>query len=336
MRNAENPPAHPHPMRWILLLLVGVSFAGCAGPSVASAGTLREAAEARAQSWDPSAVLVQVLAVESASGKAVLDGAAADLDAIQKALVAGRDGNVGDGRATAWLFRFRGASESLAIVLDANGGVRYQGSAATTASLKPLGPWRVDSHEALALASSNRTFADGPRDMVTVQLIETRGGYTAWQITNEGEAWYVDAETRELIPGKRAELTPSPLQRDAGISGGTVTAADPLFREAFSLQQNGHDALVVAARFARPLANTLELRVTAPGGNVTATPVQASNPADEFARARLIMDDVPQGLYQVEIELTGGAYQAITLYWCSDGMPIIQDESNEACAVLDG
>ncbi|MEA3203411.1 MAG: hypothetical protein QOI63_1086 [Thermoplasmata archaeon] len=160
-------------------------LAGCLGGGTATANDLTPRARALAQAWQPDATLQAVAGVElkelpPVAKAALAQASAGDDSSPELQLMQFHDGNVGDGRAAAWMFGFRSGAQALLLVLDAGGReVARHVTATGSDGEQSLGEVAIDSDQAMDLAAKeNGTFARAREHafVATLALVPTPAG----------------------------------------------------------------------------------------------------------------------------------------------------------------
>lgn len=126
-------------------------LAGCIGSaSAASAKDNLGAADEAARKWDSNARLAQIVGAEGTLSAlaSTFGGSSSDLGS------AGDDENVGDGLAEVWIYRYVADSKSMSyvVVVSKDGEILREGQEQKRADDRALGPWSLDSDDAVKLA----------------------------------------------------------------------------------------------------------------------------------------------------------------------------------------
>jgi hypothetical protein len=174
------------------LLFALPALSGCLSGVAATAKELAPKAERVAEEWSRDARLTAIAGLEIREIPFLAHQALAESGAngsMQAALARATDGNVGDGRAPAWVFRFQDGSRSLILVLDGSGSVLFRDEddrgATGSESSQGMGGWSIDSDRASDLAASqNGTFGSlrGHAAFAAFLLVPWEGKDPAWLI----------------------------------------------------------------------------------------------------------------------------------------------------------
>jgi hypothetical protein len=319
----------------IVTILVACLFAGCTGSGMPGhkQGTLGEArvhANEAAADWADDAALMQVRGQELGSDEALAafkEGAENKTERAQAVL----DGNVGDGLAPAWRFRYASASLNATrdIVADA-ARVRAQldrPDVGTGGGLAcPIGVLPLDSpaiaEGGRSLAAFNQTASSADRVTMGVECINDD---TFWMVfhtngTDVLQAYFLSAETGEVVGvGLYAPGLGSLLPPEYGDDAGLATATAPV---TFDITlTRAHPVLDLVLSPGSPPSNPsvpgtmLSISLTGPDGSSAQGSWTVLPTSDESSPIQLM--DVEPGTYTAVVSVETGVASGFEMWWCT-------------------
>lgn len=280
------------------------------------------------------------------------------LDAIDLVLDV-HDGDVGDGRASLWGFTFSSESEQdVYMVAVGEGRVVYKESMRALfggdefdwddfMGEDALGEWRVDSDEATAAANLDEDYQRicGSRNVVSFMSLSQGEEGPVWNLGASSEtggedddgdytSLSVDAVNGSLIVDESDVFDPFEdllFQESGRVEGAFQAGVDVTQAGEFLVGDDRHLKLALHARVQPPPLQPVTITVTDPEGRETQMTLERGA-APFVALADALIDGVPVGTYAVEVNAQLALSHDWTLYWCTDGAPVDQDDlDNPAC-----
>jgi hypothetical protein len=139
-----------------LLAVLVPALAGCTATAAAgSAIAMKGPADAAAKAWDPAAELAGVMGLEGAAAAWASGMGAFAWDRDTRWERAERDPSVGDGKAELWLYFYLAGSKAYVVVVDKDNNVVRKAEMPKPAEARPLGPWTLNSDDALRIAKEH-------------------------------------------------------------------------------------------------------------------------------------------------------------------------------------
>lgn len=269
------------------------------------------------------------------------------------------DGDVGDGRASMWGFTYYSESEQDGyMVAIMHGEVVYRKSIQALWGddfgiedfiEDEVGTWDVDSDEAADVASLDEDYqriCGGSNVLSFMSLVagETGPVWSMGAMTQSGDDedddfafLAVDAINGSLIVDDSVVLDPVQdiLFQESGVADGQFVAAVQTSQtSAFEVVSDQHVVMSLHARVQPPPVQPVTITVTDPTGRETTLTIERGE-APFVALADAQVDTAPQGTYTVEAVTPLSVRDDWSLYWCTDGMPVDQDDvENPACVAI--
>lgn len=265
------------------------------------------------------------------------------------------DAAPGDGRAALWFFAYYSPADDTHYGVGvARGKVVYTEESSEVAeefdledAYEDLGEWAVDSNDASAAAAlGNADFTPlcEATNVISVSTLAQGDDGPVWYIgverqDGEGDgpdevALAVDAATGALVQDEVIEAVQVLYQEGGQSSQNVAGSAQTTFGTQFEVGSDGHLALAVDV-VVSPAAQPVHVVVTDAAGAAHEFDV-SMGPNPFNGQESILVEQVPVGVWMVEVEIGLPVTAQVSVSWCTDGEATSEgDFRPRACSVID-